>query len=202
MLIILGSSSPRRREILYDLCPDMVLINPSVDEELNPGEGPVAFVRRISEEKACSVYDGLENRSRETLIITGDTVVSIGGTILGKPGNYDEACVMLRLLSSRTHVVISGLTLMHLDNGHVRCLTGHESTDVTFKDLGDHDIHEYLSLITYFDKAGSYAIQDHGERIINTVTGSVSNVIGFPLRLFYRSLSDMGLLFKIVYPVN
>ena len=202
MVIILGSSSPRRREILSDLCPDMVLINPSVDEELTPGEGPVAFVRRISEEKARSLYAGLENRSRETLIITGDTVVSIGETILGKPGNYDEACNMLRLLNDRTHAVISGLTLMHCANGHVRSFTGHETTDVTFKNLSDHDIHDYLNLITYLDKAGSYAIQYHGERIIDTVTGSVSNVIGFPLSLFFRSLSDMGLINKIIYPVN
>ena len=196
MEIVLGSSSPRREGILKSIYPDITISPPSIIEEQLPDEVPETFARRISHEKALDVLKSLNKNSNEKLLITADTVVAIGEKTLGKPRDYSDAKAMLKLLCGNKHKVISGLTLIHITTDQNIIKSGNEETTVTFKPLSEKEIDTYLSLIDYRDKAGSYACQEYGDIIIQQIDGSLSNVIGFPLRLYYRFLFDMGIVDK------
>ncbi len=115
----------------------------------------------------------------------------------GKPENIVNAKKTLKFFSGKTHDVISSITLVYKDIETIK-ITGSEKSRVIFKKLTDIIIREYLNIIDYSDKAGAYAIQEHGKMIIEDVHGSVSNIIGFPLRLFFRMLNGMHILEKIL----
>ncbi len=190
MKIILGSASPRRKEILSSIINDLVIISPEIDESRLKNEPPIDFSLRISEEKAASLIKTTGSPSYSSLLITSDTTVTISNEILGKPASYDEAIAMLKRLSGRIHRVISSITIMQLEKGKKIILsrTDCEITEVTFNRLNSDDIEAYLKKINYRDKAGAYAIQHHGDMIIRSVKGSITNVIGFPLRLFFSMI--------------
>ncbi len=191
--IILGSSSPRRKEILKTIIPEFEIVKPEIDESIKSGEKPVNYAERISSEKAVSIRKSITTRDTVT-IISSDTIVTIENTILGKPENYDHAREMLSLLQGKSHHVITALTLLICgeDGQSLKELTRHEKTSVKFRELENIEIERYLSLINYMDKAGAYAIQEHGDLIIRNVEGSVTNVIGFPLRLFFSMMQEAG----------
>jgi len=197
MNLILGSGSPRRKSILEGVFGSVYVISPSVDESLINDESALDYVERISNLKMDAVISGL-NSSEEYCIITSDTIVSIDDKILGKPDSEGDALSMLRMLSGKEHFVITGVCLVLKNSKEIRRQYNFEKTSVRFKKLNDETIGEYLNTVNYMDKAGSYAIQDHGELIVDSVSGSMTNVIGFPLRLFFRMISDMevcGLFF-------
>jgi len=194
MKILLGSSSPRRLEILSIFFQDITVINPHIDESVLPGESPTGHVTRLALQKSMSIGNLHKHNKEETLLITSDTTVTIDNEILGKPAGLDDAIRMLTRLSGRTHRVITGITLAFTHMGDTRRITGSEATAVTFKPMAHSKIEKYLSLIHYRDKAGSYAIQDHGDMIIREIKGSYSNVIGFPLRLFWKMSLEAGIL--------
>ena len=144
-------------------------------------------------------------KSDDFFVITSDTIVYIEANdendekILGKPGSRDEAFSMLKLLSGREHLVITGICIILKNNIEIKRLYDYEKTSVKFKELSDKSIDFYLSCADYEDKAGSYAIQEYGEQIIDKVNGSVTNVIGFPLTLFFKMVNQIGgqdILFK------
>jgi septum formation protein len=192
MKIILGSASPRRRALLSLLCPEFETVAPDVNETSIPGERPEDFVRRMPLEKMRAVLARYP-ADCPMLAITSDTIVTIDGLILGKPADYDDALRTLALLNGRTHRVITGLSACSRTSEHPEgiIITDMEITEVTFRKMSIDDIRHYLSRIEYMDKAGSYAIQEHGGLIVESVSGSLSNVIGFPLRLFFRMLAEM-----------
>src|SRR6056297_597220 len=194
MKILLGSSSPRRLEILSMFFQDITVIKPHIDESIIPGESPTGHVTRLALQKSMSIGSLHQYTREEALLITSDTTVTIHNEILGKPTGHDDAIRMLTRLSGKTHRVITGITLAFTHMGNVRRITGSEATAVTFKPLDNSEIGKYLSLIHYRDKAGSYAIQDHGDMIIREIEGSYSNVIGFPLRLFWKMSLEAGIL--------
>ncbi|MFW5771139.1 MAG: Maf family protein [Spirochaetota bacterium] len=194
MKILLGSSSPRRLEILSMFFQDITVISPHIDESILPGESPREHVTRLALQKSMSIDKVLACNKEKALLITSDTIVSIENEILGKPSGHDDAIQMLTQLSGKTHKVISGVTLAFRHMGDIRRITGSESTDVIFNPLDHSRIEKYLSLIHYRDKAGSYAIQDHGDIIIREINGSYSNVIGFPLRLFWKMTLETGII--------
>jgi septum formation protein len=190
--IILGSGSPRRRIILEGIFGAVRIISPSVDESLFKDEPAYDYTGRITNLKMDAVLSGL-NPSESGCIITSDTIVSIDDKILGKPVSEDEAVSMLRMLSNREHSVITGVSLV-LKNGYVHeRFYGCETTSVKFKMLSDDTIRNYLRKVNYSDKAGSYAIQESGEMLVDSITGSMTNVIGFPLRLFFRMINNSGM---------
>lgn len=194
MKILLGSSSPRRLDILSMFFQDITVIKPHIDESILPGESPTGHVTRLALQKSMSI-DNLHKYNKEkALLITSDSTVTIHNEILGKPTGHDDAMRMLTRLSGRTHRVITGITLAFAHMGDIHRITGSEATAVTFKPLDNSEIEKYLSLIHYRDKAGSYAIQDHGDMIIREIEGSYSNVIGFPLRLFWKMTLEAGIL--------
>lgn len=195
MNIILGSSSPRREYLLQHIFNTFTVMHPKVEEIPHHFEKPLEFVKRTSFDKLKNIYAQiLPNLS---LIITCDTIVAIDNEILGKPADYDHAFKMLLKLSGRTHHVISAISLLYNNKNDYRIHTDYEITSVTFKKLHKSDITEYLSHITYKDKAGAYAVQEFGHIIIEKIDGSLTNVIGFPLRCFFRMIVDMAIIQKL-----
>lgn len=189
MDLILGSGSPRRRIILEEIFGDVKVISPSVDESLLKDEPAHVYTERITNLKMDTVLSGLDF-SGTGCIITSDTIVSIDDKILGKPASEDEALSMLRMLSNREHSVITGISLVLKNWNYQERFYGCEVTSVKFKMLSDDTIMDYLGMVNYSDKAGSYAIQEHGDMLVDSVTGSMTNVIGFPLRLFFRMIKN------------
>lgn len=187
MEFILGSASPRRREILRDFFDPLKVVHPSIDESVNPGETPESFVSRITREKMRSVISQI-TVSGNFIAVTSDTIVTIDNLILGKPESMESAVEMLNLLSGREHRVLTGLSVYAGDAEEGIDLAGLESTSVLFRKLDRDAIRKYLKLVDYSDKAGSYAVQEYGDMLVESINGSITNVIGFPLRLFFSLL--------------
>jgi septum formation protein len=196
MNIVLGSSSPRRKLIVGGLIGGFRIAHPSIDETPLPGEPPETFATRIAEEKCGAVIESCGAGDFPLLVITADTIVTIDGHVIGKPDDFDDAVAMISTLNGRTHRVITALTLLAAEgpDGPRRILTRYESTGVTFKKLDREGIARYLNTIDYRDKAGSYAFQEQGGLIVEGFQGSATNIIGFPLRLFFSMLFELGIL--------
>jgi len=177
--LILASASPRRAEILRNAGFTFEVQPAHVDETLLPGEPAEAYVRRVATAKAAAAAKSLEANASRAVVIGADTVVVVGGRILGKPAGAADARRMLKLLSGRDHDVLTGLSFLTMPTGaetvHV------ESTRVTFLPLSDEDIEGYLLTGEPFDKAGAYGIQGIGGRFISRIEGCYFNVMGLPI---------------------
>lgn len=191
MNLVLGSSSPRRREILSLIChTPFDILHPDIDESQYRNEAPAEHCLRLARSKAEECLKSVEN---DTLVICADTIVAMGSRIYGKPENLDQATSFLKDLEGKAHQVLSGFAIgAHHISPRIIC--GICETTVTFKQLSAEQINSYLSSIHYMDKAGAYAIQENGSQIIKTIDGSLSNVVGFPVRLFFQLLSSSNLL--------
>jgi septum formation protein len=132
----------------------------------------------------------VSKRHPDALVIGVDTLVALGSKVFGKPRNLTEAREMLRVLSGRTHHVATGVCLINLRAHHQKIFA--EITDVTFRSLTLKDIEHYLSRINPLDKAGSYAIQEHGDDIVRSISGSFSNVVGLPLERLRNELASFA----------
>jgi septum formation protein len=196
MKIILGSSSPRRKIILQNLINKIEIYSPNIEEIALSKETPIQFSERISEEKAKSILKNISTLS-DSLIISCDTIVTINKMIIGKPLDFQDAVNIIKILNGNTHEVISSITLMHIEGVKIRNITDSEVSRITFMKITDAEIIDYLKKINYSDKAGAYAVQEHGDSIIKSIEGSITNVIGFPVRLFFRMLSRLNLLDEI-----
>lgn len=149
-------------------------MQPSPVEELAPGTvEPITLARENASLKARDVF----RQNRDAVVLGSDTVVVVDGRTLGKPKDLAEAAEMLRLLSGRWHEVVTGVALLDRFREEVF----HETTRVRFKELSDEDIADYHARVLVLDKAGGYAIQDGGERIIAEVDGCCDNVMGLPV---------------------
>ncbi|MDH7554871.1 MAG: Maf family protein [Spirochaetota bacterium] len=195
MNIILGSSSPRRKHLLQQMFNTITIIHPVVEEIPHPHEKPLQFVQRASSDKLNNIRTKIF--TNPSLVITCDTIVTIDNEILGKPADFDHAYYMLSKLSGKTHHVISAISLLYSNKNDIRQHDDYEITQVTFKKLNESDITAYLSHINYNDKAGAYAAQEYGTMIIEKTAGSITNVIGFPLRCFFRMIVDMDIIQKL-----
>ena len=185
--IFLASNSPRRKELLSGLgIPFEVRVNGDIDESYPSDLSPEAIPLHISRKKAAAY---LQTMSADELIITADTVVVGSGEILGKPVDASDAHRMLRLLSGTTHQVITGVCLTTTDHQVAFSVT----TDVTFKDLSDEEIHYYIDHYRPYDKAGAYGIQEWiGYIGVTGLHGSYFNVMGLPIQRIYEELRKMG----------
>lgn len=181
-LIVLASASPRRHELLSQLGVQFTVAHPDIDETPWTGEAPVAYVRRLAVEKAHAV-----EAVAGSLVIAADTTVDLGGDVLGKPEDDDEARSMLRRLSGRTHRVHTGLALRRGDRTVAETVT----SLVTFSPLTDEMIEWYVASGEPEGKAGAYAIQGAGGVFVERVRGSVSNIIGLPLHTLLRLSRDL-----------
>ena len=196
--LILASASPRRKELLaqagfvFEVCPA------HIPEAPGPGEDPVAYVTRLAREKAQAVFDaqrtatagkqGIGTEGNEVaarvVVLGADTTVTLDGQILEKPRDAEDAARMLRLLSGRTHRVMTGVAVVSEERVDVAA----EVTAVRFLTLSDEEITAYVASGEPMDKAGAYGIQGLAARWIPRIEGCYFNVVGLPLALVGQML--------------
>ena len=232
-MLVLASASPRRQELLRNAGIAFTVQPAEIDETPRPQETPRECAERLAGEKALAVWQQRPQDcvlGADTIVVAGETNVagtgvagtSVAGTILGKPRDAADAARMLRLLSGRTHRVITGVCLVapvvapvassrlpvasndrgadhtkrsaqpRTENRELR--TASETTLVTMCELSDEEIREYISTGEPMDKAGAYAIQGMASRWIPRIEGDYSNVVGLPVALVWRMLQDRGKL--------
>lgn len=189
MEIILGSQSPRRRELMAGLDLPFTAISIDADEtypaDLQAGDIPYY----ISRAKAHAYEAALKENQ---LLITADTIVWLEGRMLGKPHDEAEAVEMLQALRNKTHQVYTAVTFAQKGR---ELTTVVDCTDVTFGDLSDEEIANYVTRYKPFDKAGSYGVQEWiGYIACTSMHGSYFNVMGFPVHLVYRELKNRGIV--------
>lgn len=184
--VILASNSPRRRELLSGLDIDYtVRVMDDIDESY-PDNLLCADIPCYIARKKAEAYK--QQMRQDELIITADTVVCVDDTILGKPKDADDAAAMLRLLSGKTHQVITGVTLLTSEQEKTFSVV----SDVTFDDLSDEEIAYYVAKYRPFDKAGAYGIQEWiGYVGVTSLKGSYFNVMGLPVQRLYNELKTM-----------
>ena len=186
MKIILASQSPRRKELLDRMgIQDFETISPNVDERAFHGLPPEELVRRLSAEKAAAVAGKV---GEDAVVIAADTVVALEGAVLGKPADELDAFKMLSALSGVRHQVYTGVTVCR--GGEKQ--TAHEVTDVTFRELSEREIEDYISTGEPMDKAGAYGIQGYGALLIQGISGDYYNVMGLPVCRLSGMLSRFG----------
>lgn len=184
--LILASASPRRAELLKDLSIPFEIISSHADELEDESLGPARVAEINAERKARAVAA----KHPERTILGADTVVALGGRLFAKPRDPDHAFEMLLALQGATHEVITGVAIISPRGNQLFS----ESTKVTFRRLNARQIQTYLGSVHVLDKAGAYAIQEHGSLIIENIQGSYSNVVGLPLERLAETLREIGLL--------
>jgi len=180
--VILASQSPRRRELLALIGVPHDVRPADIDETYLAGEKPRAHAERLAREKAATI------REPGAVVIGSDTIVVVDGEVLGKPRDEGDAARMLRRLSGRSHTVITAVAVAR--DGRVE--SGVEEVAVTFHDLSDRDIQDYIATREPMDKAGAYGIQGFGATIVARVDGDYFAVMGLPLQRLVRLLSRVG----------
>jgi septum formation protein len=179
-MLILASASPRRRELLTQAELAFSVESADLNEDLLPGEVAAAYVQRLAVEKAQTIWN--RRRSADVLddpliVLGADTSVVVDGHILGKPVDAADADRMLRLLSGRTHAVLTGLAAVTRKG----ILSDVEITQVAFNILNDEEVAKYIASGEPLDKAGAYAIQGYAARWIPRIEGCYFNVVGLPI---------------------
>ncbi|OGP49748.1 MAG: septum formation protein Maf [Deltaproteobacteria bacterium RBG_13_43_22] len=174
-LLILASESPRRKALLKELGLRLKIVPADVQEIPRWHEDPISFAKRMAEEKAEIVSSFYPDQ----WVLGADTVVVLGKKILGKPKDSQEAKRFLRLLSGKTHRVITGFCLQHRATNRSFCRS--VSTRVSFKSLSTEEIAWYVRTYEPLDKAGAYAIQGKGAFCVKKIQGSYTNVVGLPV---------------------
>jgi septum formation protein len=181
--LVLASQSPRRIDLLKQIGLNPIVLPSHIPEEFDPRCSPIENARTLALEKAKEVACQVD----DAIIVGADTIVVLDGMLLGKPQDEDDARRMLRLLSGRTHTVVTGFALIDCLSG--RSFIEHEETQVTFRVLPETEIEEYILSGSPMDKAGAYGIQDdYGAVFVVRIEGCFYNVVGFPLSKFYASL--------------
>ena len=180
MKIILASNSPRRKELLTAHNISFEVIPSDISEVLNPNLSPVENVMSLAKQKAVDVYE----KCKKQPILAADTVVVYNDEILGKPIDEHDAFRMLKLLSGKTHEVITGVAYIS-GNG---IEASHEISKVTFREVTDEEIVEYINTKEPMDKAGSYAIQGIGAKLVKSYEGEFDNIVGLPMKLVLKMI--------------
>ena len=180
-MLILASASPRRRELLHLITPDFIVDVSDVSEALPASISPADAVETLALRKAQAVA---ARHAPDDTVIGSDTVVVLGGEILGKPHDRADAAAMLRRLSGRTHEVVTGAAVL---SGAYKTVF-HSAALVTFAVMSEQEIAAYLDTGEPFDKAGAYGIQGYGARYIERVEGDYPAVVGLPVQRLYQAL--------------
>lgn len=196
---ILASGSPRRRELLGSLGVTFEVIKSDIDETQREGEPPLAYVERLSGEKAQAVATQVQGAAYvlaadTVVILAADTIGVLDGEIIGKPADAAEARTMLERLRARAHTVCTSLTLLRLDSdGSISAeLTRLTQTDVFMRDYTPDEVEAYIASGDPFDKAGGYAIQHEDFHPVARIDGSYTNVVGLPVETLRDMLDEVG----------
>ena len=182
--IVLASKSPRRQELLKNIISNFKIevreIEETFPDTLNGGE----IAQYISEQKA----NAFKHTNENSMIITADTIVCLEDKVLGKPKSHENAFEMLRSLSGKKHTVFTGVSLLFKN----KLTSFYDETNVSFYELSDEEINEYIKNHQPFDKAGSYGIQEWmGYVGIQKIEGDFFNVMGLPLHRLYREIDKL-----------
>jgi septum formation protein len=185
--LILGSASPRRKDLLAQIgiTPDLIL-PPDIDEDPRKGELPRPYALRLAEEKARAIPAGPDD-----VVLCADTTVALGRRILGKPRDAGEAAAFLTALAGRRHQVITAIAVRHGD----RLLTRASESVVKMKRLSDAELNAYLASSDWQGKAGGYGIQGLAGALIPWISGSFTGIMGLPVA------ETAALLTAVGYPV-
>jgi len=185
--LLLASASPRRIRLLREAGFNPEVLPSQIVETqadfLTPAER--ALFNAIRKGMVIAV------EHPDDIVLSADTIVTLDGSVFGKPADLEEAFRMLKLLVGKTHEVITAVAVMHLNKKRTR--VGTERTAVKFRSLADSEIREYLEIAEPLDKAGAYAAQESPDRIIESVTGSFTNVVGLPMELTIPILAEFGI---------
>ena len=183
---ILGSSSPRRLELLKQInCYPNEIFKPEINEDPQKKELPIIYVKRMAREKMNIVRKYFPN----DLIITADTIVYVGRRIIDKTDEKSKAIKFLEILSGRRHRVSTAFNLYFRDKiDSLRVVT----SIVKMKRLTEHEIKNYIETNEWKGKAGAYSIQGSADKFIKFISGSYTNIVGLPLNQVYGSLNSMG----------
>lgn len=198
-MLVLASASPRRRELLTQAGFTFQVHPADIPEEPWPNEDPIAYVTRLAREKAQAVFaqlstpgerppkEGADLVAAPLAVLGADTTVTLDNHILGKPADAADAARMLRLLSGRTHRVMTGVAVVTAERAEVAA----EVTAVKFLALSEEEISGYIATAEPLDKAGAYAIQGRAARWIPRIEGCYFNVVGLPLALVSTLLDGL-----------
>lgn len=183
-MVILASGSPRRQELLKLVYDEFEVIPSDIDESLDIGGSIERYPEILAEKKACCVA---KNAAADDIVIGCDTGVFIDGEMLGKPQSESEAFAMIKRLSGRTHSVITGCCVI---SSGVK-ISFSQTTQVSFYDLSDREIADYVATGEPMDKAGAYGIQGLGALLVNEISGDFYNVVGLPISRLRREIDNM-----------
>lgn len=185
MKILLGSNSPRRKELLQSLSFDFEVVSINCDEIFPENLEVKNIASYLSELKA----NAFRNLEKNEILLTADTVVTFENKVLGKPKNREEAVEMLTHLSGNTHQVYTGISFKTSE----KTITKTDVADVEFSKLSEKEIDFYIKNYLPFDKAGSYGIQEWlGMAKISRINGSFYTIMGLPTHLVYETLKELG----------
>ena len=192
--IILASKSIDRKKTFNRLNIPFEAIITEIDEGYYKGvfSNPVELVKEIAKAKALKAKDLLKNKNMEAIIIAADTIVEFKGKIIGKAKNKAQAFQILKSLINRSHNLITGVAITELNNPKV--VIDYDCTIVTFLDISDNEIRNYINSEEWKGRAGAYSIRDRASLFIKEIRGSPSNVIGLPMQKIFEILKkDFGL---------
>ena len=179
--IILASDSERRRQLLNEMGLDFIQV-PSFVKEF----GNECYYSEVAMHNAVRKARNVAEKYPDDLVIGVDTVIEYQQEIIGKPENLDDARKILLRLANDSHFVVSAVSLQSV-NARIRCNFA-VSTKVNFKNFSPEIVDEYLSMVDVLDKAGAYAIQEHGDMLIDSIDGPKDNVIGLPCEALRKAL--------------
>ncbi len=180
--LVLASESPRRKDLLELLGIPFSIVPAAIEEKPAPGEDPKQFAIRVAREKGMEVA----SRVSQSVVLSADTVVTIGGEILGKPAGEDDAIRMLTKLQGRRHSVLTAVCV--INQVKQETLEEVDQTEVWFEPMTDHEIRDCVRRENVLDKAGAYAIQGYAGVYITKIDGNYFNVVGLPLPLVHKLL--------------
>jgi septum formation protein len=187
-LLVLASASPRRQDLLQEAGYDFKIVRPEIEERFDPhlSLGEVTIWNAMRK----GIFVAPAHSS--AVVVAADTLVSLGGEIIGKPADMADALAILRRLSGRTHQVCTGVFVGRRADSAFSVFR--EVSHVTFKTLSEQGLKDYLESVNPLDKAGAYGAQDRGTQIIAKIEGSRSNVIGLPMEQTAEALKNFGVV--------
>jgi len=185
--IILASASPRRKQLLKQIGLRFKVEPSNYEENIRSALEPHELAQKISLQKA----EVVASKHKDAIVIAADTFIVFGGQILGKPGTEKEARKMLKMISGKSHSVITGLSI--IDTGKNKKLSKSVETKIHMRKLTPAEINAYVESKEPLDKAGAYAIQGLGAVFVEKIEGDYFNVIGLPLSALTEALKEFGI---------
>ncbi|PEL10207.1 nucleoside triphosphate pyrophosphatase [Bacillus sp. AFS017336] len=182
--LILASASPRRKELLSMLNIPFIIETSDVEEVMEQNLSSSEIVLKLAEEKATDVSTKFTN----AVIIGADTIVTYKDKKLGKPTSKEDAFAMLKMLSGNTHEVYTGVSIINegINSSFYQC------TKITFSELSDQEIIDYINTNEPMDKAGAYGIQGYGGTFVEKIDGDYYSVVGLPINKVKKKLKELN----------